>query len=402
MSEREPVNLTGAQASLGRRSFLRAGAISSCVLLAGVERISLALPQTEPGDAFAGGQQLGVVKFVHEGPSPLETPLGAELDGRLFTDLSKLTPQNLITPTEKFYVRTRVSKLLPDSKGWQVRVGGLVTQPYAIAAADLSKADEPVGAHLMECAGNRSFASFGMLSVAEWTGVPLSEILDNAKVKPSATRVLVDGFDRYATSSTYSTPGASWIFTLEDLKSARAFLATQMNGEPLQPDHGAPVRLVVPGWYGCTCIKWVTSITLVDGSVEATSQMQEYASRIGQDGTPRLARDYLPARIEQAAMPIRVEQWQVNGKIKYRVVGVAWGGSRPAKGLQIRFNPEEDYVAVDHFAASRNDPWTMWTHAWSPKAPGTYSIRLAVADASIPARRLDSGYYVRTVEITDI
>ena len=183
--------------------------------------------------------------------------------------------------------------------------------------------------------------------MAAWSGVPLTEILAEARRQSSATRVLVSGFDRYANPSVSSTPGASWVFTWQDMKSAKAFLATQMNGEPLTRDHGAPVRLVVPGWYGCTCIKWVDTITLVDDGAEATSQMQEYASRTAQKGTPRLAREYQPARIEQAAMPIRVEKWQVSDNIIYRVVGIAWGGSRPAPGLQIRFNPEEDFVPVE-------------------------------------------------------
>jgi DMSO/TMAO reductase YedYZ molybdopterin-dependent catalytic subunit len=390
------------QTAVTRRKFLRSSAISGGLLLAGLDKFTWPGPQKGQRDPFAAGKQIGVVEFIHEGPAPLETSLGAELDGRLYTDLSQLSARSLITPTEKFYLRTRASQLLPDTKGWEVRVDGLAAKPFALAPADLVKAAQPMGAHLMECAGNGSFAGFGMLSVAEWSGVPVTEILAEAKEKPSATRVLVSGFDRYATPSVSSTPGASWVFTLDDLKSARAFLATQMNGESLTRDHGAPVRLVVPGWYGCTCIKWVESITLVDDSAEATSQMQEYASRTAQKGTPRLAREYQPARIEQAAMPVRVEKWQVSDKILYRVVGVAWGGSRPAAGMQIRFNPEEDYVAVDNFSAARNDPWTIWTHAWSPKTPGTYSIRLALKDASIPARRLDSGYYVRTVEITEV
>src|SRR5438067_647667 len=107
--------------TLTRRSFLRAGAISGSALLAGLDafaRPTLALQH----DPFATGQQIGVAKFVHEGPAPLEVPLGAELDGRLFTDLSKLSQQSLVTPTEKFYVRTRASQLLPDTAAWRVRV----------------------------------------------------------------------------------------------------------------------------------------------------------------------------------------------------------------------------------------------------------------------------------------
>jgi len=135
------------------------------------------------------------------------------------------------------------------------------------------------------------------------------------------------------------------------------------------------VRLVVPGWYGCTCIKWVTRIALVSETAEATSQMQEYAGRTHQRGTPSLARDFQPATIDPAATPIRVEKWLVEGKLKYRVVGIAWGGTAPVKNLMIRFNPEEDYVPVENFAQTKNDPWTFWTHAWSPMEPGTYSIR---------------------------
>jgi len=146
----------------------------------------------------------------------------------------------------------------------------------------------------------------------------------------------------------------------------------------------------------------VDTIALVDESTEATSQMKEYAARTQQSGVPALASEYQPAMIEQAAMPIRVEKWLISGKIKYRVVGIAWGGSQPVKALEIRFNPEEDYVRVDQFEQRRNDPWTLWSHAWSPSAPGTYSIRLAVREPQVRARRLDSGYYVRTVDINEI
>jgi hypothetical protein len=243
---------------------------------------------------------------------------------------------------------------------------------------------------------------FGMISVALWEGVPLSKILDNAQVKARATRVLIAGYDQYATRSMTSVPGASWVFSSEELKAAGAILATKMNNEPLTRDHGAPIRLLVPGWYGCSCIKWVNHITLVDDEAEATSQMQEYAARTLQDGVPRLAKDYRPASMDHAAMPIRIEKWVVAGKLKYRVIGILWGGSQAVRVLQIRFNPDEDFVRVDGFSQTTNDPWTIWTHSWSPHARGVYAIRLAVTDPPIQARKLDAGYYVRSVEITEV
>jgi DMSO/TMAO reductase YedYZ molybdopterin-dependent catalytic subunit len=386
-----------------RREFARVGLSAGGVLLAGFDRIILpatADPRRE--DPFTGGQQLGVVEFLREGRVQMETAVGEELDGRLYTDVASLWPREEVTPTEKFYIRTRASKLMPDAKSWEVRVEGFAEKPRTLTLEYLKKAAKPMGLHLMECAGNVPLVRFGMISVASWAGVPVAEILGGTGAKPQARRTLISGFDQYATKSATSVPGASWIFCLEELRSARAFLATEMNESPLASDHGAPVRLVVPSWYGCTCIKWVNRIAFVSETAAATSQMQEYAGRTHQHGLPTLARDFQPATIDPAAMPIRVEKWLVEGKTKYRVMGIAWGGTSLIKTLGIRFNPEEEYVPVDSFVQTKNDPWTFWTHAWSPKEQGTYSIRLAIKDPGVRTRRLDSGYYVRTVEIVEI
>jgi len=191
-----------------------------------------------------------------------------------------------------------------------------------------------------------------------------------------------------------------------------------MDGAPLTRDHGAPVRLVVPGWYGCTCIKWAHEIRVVPDGVETTSQMQEFASRTMQRGSPKLARDYQPPAIDAAAMATRVEKWRVSDKIKYRVAGILWGGTAPVKRLEIRFNPEKDYVPVDEFGQNSrdsstnrpnegstvrsNDSWSFWSHSWTPAAPGRYLLRLRVAEPVVQTRRLDMGFYVREVEISEV
>ena len=386
-----------------RRTLIRAGLLSGGALLIGFDEVAWARPSSQQEkEAFAGGKLLGMVEFADERPVQLDTAFGSELDGRLYTDLSALTGPELVTPTGKFYIRTRASDLLPEAKGWQIGMDGLVRKPSRVPIAEMRSAAKPMGTHLMECAGNVRLAHFGMISVGDWSGVKLTDLLDNAGGKPEGTRVLISGFDRYVAKSASSLPGASWIFTAQELKEAGAFLATELNGEPLTRDHGAPIRLVVPGWYGCTCIKWVDSIAFLDEKAEATSQMQEYAARTLQRGMPRLAREFIPAMIDVAAMPVRVEKWLVDEKIRYRVEGVAWGGTRPLKELQIRFNPEEGFVRVDDFSQTKNDPWTLWSHAWSPKTPGTYSIRLAMKDAGVPARKMETGYYVRSVEITEV
>lgn len=388
---------------LKRRELLQGSLIAAGMLLVGFEKLAWAYAlQPEIYAQFAGGKLAGVIDFTQEANVPMEKVLGAELDGRLYTDLSNLAPERRRTPTESFYIRTRASELLPNEKGWVITFGGLVAKPFELSMAELKKMAKPMGFHLMECAGNDRRVHFGLMSAAEWTGVPMSEILENAKAKPEGTRILISGFDTYRTKSVSSLPGASWIFSREELISAQASLATEMNGSVLTKDHGAPVRLMVPGWYGCACIKWVNEIAFMDDMAEATTQMQEYATRTMQKGVPRLAREYEPARIEPAAMPIRIEKWLVGEKIKYRVVGILWGDARVVKDLEIRFNPEEDYVAVDSVGQSANDSWSFWSHAWTPKQTGTFMIRLRVKDAGITARRLEAGYYMRTVEIQEI
>jgi len=396
--------------ALNRRRFVRLTSLGSGALLCGFERGGLkgggfegpALGQTSAEARQDYGEPLGQVDFVNEGPVEMDTAFGSELDGRLYTSLEGLAEKSLVTPEERFYLRTRASRLLPQPENWAIVVDGLTTPKQSVKIAEMRAREKALGLHLMECAGNTRTAHFGMISVGEWAGVPIAELLQEWKPSPSATRVLVSGFDKYAASSVTSVAGASWVFTFGELKSAGTFLATKLNGKSLSRDHGAPVRLVVPGWYGCTCIKWVDRIAFVDDAAEATSQMTEYAGRTHQNGSPRLAKDFLPARIEHAAMPVRVEKLRVNGKLKYRVAGVLWGGSETVAKLGIRFNPEEEYVPVESLRVPQTTPWTLWSHTWAPPERGRYTIRLAILEPSEKPKRLEAGYYARTVEIDEV
>jgi len=376
-------------------------ALGSGVVVYGLERTERFGPSGYSDEA-GGDELVGRMEFLNEGRVEMETAFGSELDGRLFTSLDNLDEKTLVTPAERFYLRTRASKMLADAAGWTVAVDGLATAKRALTIGELRAMEQPMGLQLMECAGNTRAAHFGMISVGDWSGVPLSELLRKLRPLPEATRVLVSGFDRYEGNSATSTAGASWIFTFEEMRQAGAFLALELDGKALSRDHGAPVRLVMPGWYGCTCIKWVDGITFVDEMAEATSQMAEYAARTHQQGSPQLARQFAAARIDAAAMPIRVEKWRAAGRVKYRVVGLLWGGTETVRALGIRFNPEEEFVRVESLRVPQTAPWTLWTHTWTPAAEGVHTIRLKVMEPAAQTRRLDSGYYARSVEIEEI
>jgi Oxidoreductase molybdopterin binding domain len=220
---------------------------------------------------------------------------------------------------------------------------------------------------------------------------------------PSRGRVLVSGCDPTASRAGTSVPGASWVFTTDDLDRTGAFLAVAMNGAPLPTNHGAPIRLVVPGWYGCASIKWVNRIDFVNDEAPATSQMKEFASRTHQNGVPTLARDYEPPAIDPAAMPVRVEKLSAEQRMFYRVIGIQWGGPRPAGKLLIRFRHTEPWTPVDDCPTPASAAtWTLWSHTWRPTQPGRYDIVLKAADTSIRTRRLDLYFYTRAVTIADV
>jgi DMSO/TMAO reductase YedYZ molybdopterin-dependent catalytic subunit len=353
----------------------------------------------EIADLIARGTFVRNVPFVNEDAGPLDVPRGQGLDGRLYTDLSTLDEDSLITPAERFYVRTRYPDLLVAPDPWIVRSTRLGGPEEDVALPDLLDLEEPQGVHLLECSGNARGAAFGLLSSCDFDGIPLAALFDRLGMSESS-RVLFAGFDDYSMPSAggRSTPGASWIFSVSDLLEQGAFLATRMDGSPLLPDHGAPVRLFVPGYYGCTCIKWLDSIEEVSDDAPATSQMIEFASRTMQNGTPELARDYLPATIDLAAMPVRVEEWLLDGEPIYRVVGIAWGGTTTDTPLLVALGdaPFELIACLPQREAST---WGLWEHSFRVSSSGVFAIRCRSDDRRVPTRRLDSGYYTREIEI---
>ncbi len=366
-----------------------------------------ALARSEPAcpDPFAGGRLLATLPLSGLGgvDRALETLLDSGLDARLATDLSKLTEETLVIPNERFFVRSAAPAGLDARAPWTIRLSGLVRRPFELALDSLAPLVAPMGTHLIECAGNNNPANFGLMSAATWAGVPLERLLVRAQPLPAATRVLVSGLDPEPGRARSSRPGASWIFSLGEVERWRPFLATQMNGEPLPPTHGWPVRLLVPRWYGCASIKWVDEIRLVDDDALATPQMKEFARRTLQDGIPDRASDFKPACIDQAAMPVRVEKWLVGGKLNYRVVGVMWGGERITDTLLIGFGRDDSYAPVRVCPKpTTNDTWTLWSYRWQPAATGRYKIVLKVADRAIPARRLDLYYYIREVRVDEV
>ena len=352
-------------------------------------------------DALTGSEFVRTVRFADEDQVVYNQRWQQGWDGGLTADLSALTTDNLLMSGQHFFIRTTAPEHLPEAEQWRLRVHGLGQPDRLFSLQDLQSLVAPRGSLVLECSGNRG-DGFGLMSAARWEGVLIKDLLELLPPTPQGSRLLVSGFDLPAVSSRDAIRGASWIFSLAQLVEAGAFLATRINGEAMTADHGAPLRLLVPGWYGCTAIKWVNELKFVSDNAMATAQMREYASRTHQRGVPDRARDYKAALADQAAMPVRIEQWRVGGVMRYRVVGILWGGQKLLQRLTLRFNPGEPFVPV-HIcpAMQHNQPWTLWSHVWSPPGPGRYRMRARIDDWTIATRRLDRGWYDREVEILE-
>ncbi len=136
-----------------------------------------------------------------ESTQPLEQAFNSGLDGRLYTDLSKLEPTNLVTPSEAFYIRTRYPDLRVPENPWRISILGLTGSPIDLSLDELLPMAVDQGQQLMECSGNTRSASFGLLSSAEWTGIRLLDAIDRFEIPTGATRLLVSGFDQYSQPS---------------------------------------------------------------------------------------------------------------------------------------------------------------------------------------------------------
>ena len=359
---------------------------------------------TQPcSDLATAGDLLGTLPLSRAG-SPVQ-PFGvkfggAGLDARLVTDLSRLQPDQLVTPNALAYIRTECPRAAAERSPWRIKTSGLVTREGTLTLEDLTRVGRHMGRHLFECAGNNNPANFGLMSVADWDGVPLTEVVSTLPLSSRATGVLVSGVDHDAQQSADSIPGASWVFPLASLDQLGAFVAVGMNREPVPLDHGKPVRLVVPGWYGCAWIKWVNEIRLAGRDEPATGQMR--SSR----GEPTRRRHDLARTTHQ---PRSIQRLPGAHREATRALCPVpdrrhvWGGTRPVDRLEIRFGTTDAWKPFSICPLPRTHmEWSLWDYRWKPDTAGPYRIALRIPDLTVPQRRLDGGYYVRDVTIDEV
>ena len=302
------------------------------------------------------------------------------------------TLEGFLTPTEAFYVRTHFPIPSIDRNAWWLHVEGEVDNPFAINYEQLLELESITIPVTLECAGNnRRFLEpkvkgvqwrLGAVGTAEWTGVPLSVLLDRAGVKPSAREVILEGTDGGMLEDPKSPPGQLRFTRSIPLEKARAdvLLAHKMNGSDLPPEHGFPVRAIVPGWYAMASIKWLQRIIVTDQPFTGYYQTIDYAywkRRAGVAELTPLTEMQIKAEI---AKPVEGETVPANSRV--RVHGAAWTSDGQITKVELSTDGGSTWNETSLLGAPKANAWRLWEFNWqTPAAAGSQTLMARATDS---------------------
>lgn len=289
--------------------------------------------------------------------------------------------KGLITPVEKLYVRNHFSVPAIDTSQWRLTIGGLVRKPAQLSLEALLAYPTTASIGVVECAGNGGASGHllrGGMGVVEWRGVRAGAVLDDAGALSDARYVTVRGVD------TGRDPDEDPDVTRYersipiDVFAERAMLATHVNGVPLPPAHGAPVRLVVPGWYAMDWIKWLGEMVLTTESSDSTYMRKRYRRFQRPDGEsygPMVRKIAVKSVIASPAPN------QVLSGSDLEVSGLAWTGAGSVARVEVRAGARPWQTATIQDASEVGDV-VWWTANVAGLAPGTSIIVSRAYDSS--------------------
>lgn len=299
-----------------------------------------------------------------------------------------------ITPTRKFFIRSHFAVPLLKPETWRLAVEGAVEHPLVLGWEGLRSLPFREVTATLECAGNsRSTVrprpegvlwGHGAIGTGRFGGVSLGDVLARARPRRSAREVVLSGADRG------KEPGVEGALRYEmsvDLAKAMdpdTLLAFEMNGAPLLPAHGFPVRAVVPGYYGMASVKWLTRVEVVDRPFTGYFRARAYTYiREGQ----RTAEPRRPVTtLNVKSLITRPGEGEVLAPGRYRIRGVAWSAGVPIARVEVSTSPVPEGPASWRTArltpSSSRYAWTRWELDWEAREPGFYIVRARATDAT--------------------
>lgn len=313
-----------------------------------------------------------------------------------------------ITPLGLHYLLIHYDIPFVDAATWTLSIGGCVRRPLTLRLGGLRARDARTLAVTMECAGNgRARLAPRPLSqpwlheavgTAEWTGVPLAAVLDEARPGDGAKEIVFTGLDRGIEGGVVQDYERS--LPLDEARRDDVLLAYEMNGVALLPQHGFPLRLVVPGWYGMASVKWLTSITVIEDDFTGYQQSEGYRllSSPEDPGTP-VTRIMPRALMVPPGIPDFVTRRRLWEGGPCPIMGRAWSGFGPIVAVDMSADGGATWNRAEIRADSPSaHAWSSWAWTWQPPGPGDYELCCRARDAAGNEQPVASPWNVKGYE----
>jgi sulfane dehydrogenase subunit SoxC len=288
-----------------------------------------------------------------------------------------------VTPVGLHYLLIHYDIPVVDPASWRLAVAGAVEHELSLSLPDL-RARRAVTLHVtMECAGNgRAELSprppsqpwlVEAVGSSHWTGTPLKGVLEEAGVDEDAVEILFTGLDRGLESGVEQTYERS--LSVTDAMRDEVLLAYDLNGDPLPPQHGHPLRLVVPGWYGMANVKWLDRITVLREAFRGFQQANAYRlldseADVGVPVTRMLPRSLMVP----PGIPDFMSRQRFVDRGNHRIDGRAWSGLGPIARVEVSVDGGASWNDAHLQAQASPFTWCAWRYDWTADESGSYVL----------------------------
>ena len=290
-----------------------------------------------------------------------------------------------LTPAGQFFTVAHYGQPAVDAQAWRLEVGGLVDRPLSLTLADLRARPRQEVVFTLECSGNHGLPFLtSAVGTARWGGTPLAPLLAEAGVQAGGSEVVFWGADagEETVRDVAMTQHFARSMSVADATDPTVLLCDEMNGAPLPPAHGAPLRLLAPGWYGVANVKWLTRIEVRDTRLMNRFMARDYVTIREEPpaeagGAPVWAETSV-GRARLKSVPAKVTR--LNGQ--HRIVGAAWGA--PIAGVEVRIDGGPWAPAALDRTPGEDAPfaWTLWSLDWGAPAPGEHTVTARATDTA--------------------
>jgi DMSO/TMAO reductase YedYZ molybdopterin-dependent catalytic subunit len=289
-----------------------------------------------------------------------------------------------ITPNDQFFTTQHYGHPVVDPATFKLKVSGLVDRPIALSLDDLRRMGGKELVAGFECSGNRGPLQ-GLSGNGRWTGLPLKDVLDKAGVKPDAREFVFFGADRGEEEVEWRTlkfkveQQFGRALTREKALSSEPFLVYAMNGEPLTRHQGSPLRLLVPGWYGVSNVKWLSEIHVQAETYLGKFQSRWYRTFKGEmiDGEMK----WVETAITHMQLKSYIARITRNGAA-YNVLGVVLNDGTPIKSVEVRVDDGPWRPATMDSSTRDKYGWKLFNYAWTGATPGEHTLVSRVIDVT--------------------